>query len=38
MAQTEIKVIKQTKRSEKEVDIRPLIFRWKIRENGYFFR
>ena len=38
MAQTEIKVIKQTKRSEKEVDIRPLIFRWKIRENEIFLQ
>ncbi|MBM6750550.1 DUF2344 domain-containing protein [Mediterraneibacter glycyrrhizinilyticus] len=38
MAQTEIKVIKQTKRSEKEVDIRPLIFRWEIRENEIFLQ
>ena len=30
MAQREICVIKQTKRSESEEDIRPLIFRWKI--------
>ena len=30
MAQREICVIKQTKRSEREEDIRPLIFRWKI--------
>ena len=30
MAQWEICVIKQTKRSEREEDIRPLIFRWKI--------
>lgn len=34
MAQREICVIKQTKRSEREEDIRPLIFRWEIqREN-----
>ena len=30
MAQKEIRVVKQTKRSEREVDIRPLIFRWEI--------
>ena len=30
MTQKEIRVIKQTKRSEREVDIRPLIYRWKI--------
>ena len=30
MAQREICVIKQTKRSEREEDIRPLIFRWEI--------
>ena len=34
MAQKEIRVVKQTKRSEREEDIRPLIFRWEIqREN-----
>ena len=31
MAQGEIRVIKQTKRSEREVDIRPLIYGWEIR-------
>ena len=31
MAQKEIHVIKQTKRSEREVDIRPLIYGWKLR-------
>lgn len=30
MEQKEIRVIKQTKRSEREVDIRPLIYRWEI--------
>lgn len=30
MAQKEIRVIKQTKRSEREVDIRPLIYGWEI--------
>ena len=30
MAQKEIRVVKQTKRSEREVDIRPLIYGWKI--------
>ena len=30
MAQKEIRVVKQTKRSEREEDIRPLIFRWEI--------
>ena len=38
MAQKEIRVIKQTKRSEREVDIRPLIYRWKIRGESIFLQ
>ena len=38
MSQPEIKVIKQTKRSEKEVDIRPMIFRWEIRREEIFLQ
>lgn len=30
MAQKEIRVVKQTKRSEREVDIRPLVYGWEI--------
>ena len=36
MAQKEIRVIKQTKRSEREVDIRPLIYRWEIGVDSIF--
>ena len=38
MAQPEINVIKQTKRSEKEVDIRPLVFCWEVRGDKIFLR
>ena len=38
MAQKEIRVIKQTKRSEREVDIRPLIYRWEIRGESVLLR
>ena len=38
MAQKEIRVIKQTKRSEREVDIRPLIYRWEIRGESIFLQ
>lgn len=38
MSQSEIKAVKQTKRSEKEVDIRPLIFRWEIRGEDIFLQ
>ena len=38
MAQKEIIVIKQTKRSEREVDIRPLIYRWEIRGESIFLQ
>ena len=38
MAQKEIRVIKQTKRSEREVDIRPLIYRWEIRGESVFLQ
>ena len=38
MAQKEIRVIKQTKRSEREVDIRPLIYTWEIRGESIFLQ
>ena len=38
MVQKEIRVIKQTKRSEREVDIRPLICRWEIRGESIFLQ
>ena len=38
MVQKEIRVIKQTKRSEREVDIRPLIYRWEIRGESIFLQ
>ena len=38
MSQPEIKVMKQTKRSEKEVDIRPMIFQWDIRGEKIFLQ
>jgi len=33
MAQPEIRILKQTKRSEKEVDIKPMIYKMDVREN-----
>ena len=38
MEQPEIHVIKQTKRSEKEVDIRPLIYKWEIRDGSIYMQ
>ena len=38
MNQDEIRVIKQTKRSEKEVDIRPLIYEWEFRGDSVYVR
>src|SRR5699024_9769750 len=38
MAQPEIKVIKQTKRNEKEVDIRSQIFCWELRKEGIYLQ
>lgn len=38
MVQPEIRIVKQTKRSEKEVDIRPLIYEWEIRGDDIFVR
>ena len=38
MAQSEIRVMKQTKRSEKEVDLRPLIYEWELRGDSIFIR
>lgn len=38
LAQEEILCIKQTKKGEKEVDIRPWIYRMDLREDGIFMR
>lgn len=38
MAQTEIRIVKQTKRSEKEIDIRPLIYQIEVRGNGIYMQ
>lgn len=38
MEQKEIRVIKQTKRSEREVDLRPLIYDWGFRESSVFLK
>lgn len=38
MSQREIRVVKQTKRSEKEADIRPLIYQWGIKDSGIFLK
>lgn len=37
-AQPEIRIIKQTKRSQQEVDIRPMIYEAEIRENELFLK
>lgn len=36
LAQPEIRIVKQTKRSEKEVDIRPMIYAWDVRGNAVY--
>lgn len=36
LEQTEIRVVKQTKRSEQETDIRPLIYHYEIRDNAIY--
>lgn len=38
LAQDEICVLKQTKRSEKTVDIKPLIYQLEVRENSLFMK
>ncbi len=38
LSQPEIRILKQTKRSEKEVDIRPLIYGWEIREDSLYLQ
>ncbi len=38
LQQTEILVLKQTKRSEQEVNIRPLIYRMELREQGIYLQ
>lgn len=37
-AQKEIRIVKQTKRSEQEVDIRPMIYDVEVREDGLFLK
>ncbi len=38
MGQNEIRVMKRTKRSEREVDLRPLVYDWEFRGNSIFIR
>lgn len=38
MEQSEIRIVKQTKRSEKEVDIRPMIWKWEIRGDKIYLQ
>lgn len=38
MAQREIRVIRQTKKSEREVDILPMIYQWECRGDSLFFQ
>ena len=38
MEQNQIRVMKQTKRSEREVDLRPLIYDWEFRGDSVFVR
>lgn len=38
MEQPSVRVMKQTKRSEKEVDIRPMIYQWELRDSGIFLQ
>ena len=38
MAQPEIRILKQTKRSEKEVDIKPLIYAWELRGDAIYLK
>lgn len=38
LEQSQIPILKQTKRSEKEVDIKPLIYKMEARENGIYMQ
>ena len=38
MEQSEIRIVKQTKRSETEVDIRPMIWKWEIRGDKIYLQ
>lgn len=38
MSMPEIRIVKQTKRSEREVDIRPLIYQWELRGDDIFLQ
>ena len=38
IAEEEIRIVKQTKRSEKEVDIKPLIYAWELRGDSVYLK
>lgn len=38
MEQEQILIVKKTKKSEKEVDIKPMIYKFEIRENGVYMQ
>ena len=38
MDQEEILIVKKTKKSEKEVDIKPMIYKFEIREEGVYMQ
>ena len=38
LSQSEIRILKQTKRSEKEVDIKPLIYRMEVQDHKLFMQ
>ncbi len=38
LAQEEIKIVKKTKKSEKEVDIKPMIYRFEVRGNDVYMQ
>ncbi len=38
LAQPEIRIIKQTKRSEKKVDIRPMIYSWSVQDDTVYLQ
>lgn len=38
MAQPSISIVKKTKRGEQELDIRPLIYKYELREDCIFFQ
>lgn len=38
LSRPEIRIVKQTKRSEKEVDIRPMIYKWAVRGDAVYLQ